>query len=145
MSSPAIRVPPARARSRRARARGAALRNVVAGDPSPTGQGTLKIVRGIEVGHIFQLGQLYSEALKATVLDEAGHSVTPYMGCYGIGVTRIVAAAIEQNHDDHGIIWPEPIAPFQAVLVALNSQKSDRVREVSEQLYGELCACGIEG
>jgi prolyl-tRNA synthetase len=120
------------------------LRNVVAGDPSPTGRGTLKIVRGIEVGHIFQLGQLYSEALKATVLNEAGHSVTPYMGCYGIGVTRIVAAAIEQNHDERGIIWPEPIAPFQAVLVALNSQKSDRVREVSEQLYGELCACGIE-
>jgi prolyl-tRNA synthetase len=120
------------------------LRNVVAGDPSPSGRGTLKIVRGIEVGHIFQLGQLYSEALKATVLDEGGHSVTPYMGCYGIGVTRIVAAAIEQNHDERGIIWPEPIAPFQVVLVALNLQKSDRVREVSEQLYGELCACGIE-
>ena len=120
------------------------LRNVVAGDPSPTGRGTLKIVRGIEVGHIFQLGQLYSEALKATVLDEGGHSVTPYMGCYGIGVTRIVAAAIEQNHDERGIIWPEPIAPFQVVLVALNMQKSDRVREVSERLYGELCACGVE-
>jgi prolyl-tRNA synthetase len=120
------------------------LRNVVAGDPSPTGRGTLKIVRGIEVGHIFQLGQLYSEALKATVLDEGGHSVTPYMGCYGIGVTRIVAAAIEQNHDERGIIWPEPIAPFQVVLVALNLQKSDRVREVSERLYGELCACGVE-
>jgi prolyl-tRNA synthetase len=120
------------------------LRNVVAGDPSPTGKGTLKIVRGIEVGHIFQLGQLYSEALKATVLNEDGDSVTPYMGCYGIGVTRIVAAAIEQNHDERGIIWPEPIAPFQVVLVALNPQKSDRVREVSDRLYGELCASGIE-
>jgi len=120
------------------------LRNVVAGDPSPSGHGTLKIVRGIEVGHIFQLGQLYSEALKATVLNEGGHSVTPYMGCYGIGVTRVVAAAIEQNHDERGIIWPEPIAPFHLVLVALNLQKSDRVREVSDRLYGELCACGIE-
>jgi prolyl-tRNA synthetase len=120
------------------------LRNVVAGDPSPSGHGTLKIVRGIEVGHIFQLGQLYSEALKATVLNEGGHSVTPYMGCYGIGVTRVVAAAIEQNHDERGIIWPEPIAPFHVVLVALNLQKSDRVREVSDRLYGELCACGIE-
>jgi prolyl-tRNA synthetase len=120
------------------------LRNVVAGDPSPSGRGVLKIVRGIEVGHIFQLGQLYSEALKATVLDEGGHNVTPYMGCYGIGVTRVVAAAIEQNHDERGIIWPEPIAPFHVVLVALNLQKSDRVREVSDQLYGELSACGIE-
>jgi prolyl-tRNA synthetase len=120
------------------------LRNVVAGDPSPSGRGTLKIVRGIEVGHIFQLGQLYSKALKATVLDEDGDSVTPYMGCYGIGVTRVVAAAIEQNHDERGIIWPEPIAPFQVVLVALSSQKSDRVREVSDRLYGELCASGIE-
>jgi prolyl-tRNA synthetase len=120
------------------------LRNVVAGDPSPSGRGTLKIVRGIEVGHIFQLGQLYSEALKATVLDEGGNTVTPYMGCYGIGVTRVVAAAIEQNHDERGIIWPEPIAPFQVVLVALGSQKSDRVREVADRLYGELSDCGIE-
>ncbi|HEY4873375.1 MAG TPA: proline--tRNA ligase [Steroidobacteraceae bacterium] len=120
------------------------LRNVVAGDPSPSGRGTLKIVRGIEVGHIFQLGQLYSEALKETVLDEGGNSVTPYMGCYGIGVTRVVAAAIEQNHDERGIIWPEPIAPFQVVLVALGSQKSDRVREVSDRLYDELSNGGIE-
>jgi prolyl-tRNA synthetase len=120
------------------------LRNVVAGDPSPTGQGTLKIVRGIEVGHIFQLGQLYSEALKATVLDESGRSVTPYMGCYGIGVTRVVAAAIEQNHDERGIIWPEPIAPFHVALVAMNPQKSERVREVADKLYGELVECGIE-
>jgi prolyl-tRNA synthetase len=120
------------------------LRNVVTGDPSPTGKGTLRIVRGIEVGHIFQLGQLYSEALKAQVLDESGRSVTPYMGCYGIGVTRVVAAAIEQNHDERGIIWPEPIAPFHVALVALNAHKSQRVREVADRLYGELSECGIE-
>jgi prolyl-tRNA synthetase len=120
------------------------IRNVVAGDPSPSGRGDLKIVRGIEVGHIFKLDQLYSIALKATVLDEAGRSVPPYMGCYGIGVTRVVAAAIEQNHDERGIIWPEPIAPFQVVLVALNPQKSDRVREISERLYAELVADGVE-
>ena len=117
---------------------------MVAGDPSPSGRGDLKIVRGIEVGHIFQLGRLYSEALKATVLDESGNIVTPYMGCYGIGVTRIVAAAIEQNHDERGIIWPEPLAPFDVVLVALNLQKSERVRELSDRLYGELNAAGID-
>ena len=120
------------------------IRNVVAGDPSPSGHGELKIVRGIEVGHIFQLGRLYSEALHATVLDESGNSVTPYMGCYGIGVTRVVAAAIEQNHDERGIIWPEPLAPFDVVLVALNLQKSERVRELSDRLYGELTAAGID-
>jgi prolyl-tRNA synthetase len=123
---------------------GADIRNVVAGDPSPSGCGDLKIVRGIEVGHIFRLDQLYSAALHATVLDEAGRSVTPYMGCYGIGVTRVVAAAIEQNHDERGIIWPEPIAPFQVVLVALNPQRSERVRETSERLYGVLGDEGIE-
>jgi prolyl-tRNA synthetase len=120
------------------------IRNVVAGDPSPSGHGQLKIVRGIEVGHIFQLGRLYSEALHATVLDESGNSVTPYMGCYGIGVTRVVAAAIEQNHDERGIIWPEPLAPFDVVLVALNLQKSERVRELSDRLYAELTAAGID-
>jgi prolyl-tRNA synthetase len=120
------------------------LRNAVEGDPSPTGKGTLKIVRGIEVGHIFQLGNIYSEAMKATVLDESGKSVAPYMGCYGIGVTRIVAAAIEQNHDERGIIWPEPLAPFQVVLVPIGAQKSDRVREVADKLYAELEAAGIE-
>ena len=120
------------------------LRNVVEGDPSPTGNGTLKIVRGIEVGHIFQLGKIYSEAMKATVLDESGKSVTPYMGCYGIGVTRIVAAAIEQNHDERGIIWPEPLAPFHVVLVPIGAQKSERVREVADKLYAELNAAGIE-
>ncbi|MEP7244750.1 MAG: proline--tRNA ligase [Gammaproteobacteria bacterium] len=120
------------------------LRNVVAGDPSPSGKGTLKIVRGIEVGHIFQLGQLYSLAMQAKVLDESGHGVAPYMGCYGIGVTRIVAAAIEQNHDERGIIWPEPLAPFHVVLVPINAQKSLRVRELSDKLYAELTDVGIE-
>jgi len=120
------------------------LRNVVEGDPSPTGKGRLKIARGIEVGHIFQLGRKYSEPMKALVLDEAGRETALYMGCYGIGVTRIVAAAIEQNHDERGIIWPAPIAPFQVVLVALNLQKSARVREVSDRLYAELTAAGIE-
>ena len=122
------------------------LRNVVAGDPSPTGQGArCKIVRGIEVGHIFQLGRKYSAPMNATVLDEAGQGdVTLLMGCYGIGVTRIVAAAIEQNHDERGIIWPEPIAPFHVVLVPLNLHKSPRVRELSRPLYAELTAAGIE-
>jgi prolyl-tRNA synthetase len=120
------------------------IRNVVEGDPSPSGHGRLKIVRGIEVGHIFQLGQKYSEPMKGVVLDESGKEVTLYMGCYGIGVTRIVAAAIEQNHDERGIIWPEPIAPFQVVLVPVGTQKSARVREVADRLYAELTAAGIE-
>jgi prolyl-tRNA synthetase len=120
------------------------LRNVVEGDPSPGGTGTLRIRRGIEVGHIFQLGRKYSEALQATVLDEAGKPVVMYMGCYGIGVTRIVAAAIEQNHDAAGIIWPEPIAPFSVVLVPLNAPKSPKVRELAEQLYASLQAAGID-
>ena len=120
------------------------LRNVVAGDPSPSGKGTLQIARGIEVGHIFQLGDKYSRPMKAFVLDESGQEVTLLMGCYGIGVTRIVAAAIEQNHDERGIIWPAPIAPFQVVLVPLNLQKSARVRELTDQLYAEFTAAGIE-
>ncbi len=120
------------------------LRNVVEGDLSPSGRGRLKIARGIEVGHIFQLGRKYSEPMKAVVLDEAGRETALYMGCYGIGVTRIVAAAIEQNHDERGIIWPDPIAPFQVVLVPLNLQKSARVREVSDRLYAELTTAGIE-
>jgi prolyl-tRNA synthetase len=120
------------------------IRNVVEGDPSPSGHGRLKIARGIEVGHIFQLGQKYSEPMKGVVLDESGKEVTLYMGCYGIGVTRIVAAAIEQNHDERGIIWPEPIAPFQVVLVPIGTQKSARVREVADRLYAELTAAGIE-
>jgi prolyl-tRNA synthetase len=120
------------------------IRNVREGDPSPSGRGRLKIARGIEVGHIFQLGRKYSEPLKATVLDETGKEVTLLMGCYGIGVTRVVAAAIEQNHDERGIIWPQPLAPFQVVLVPLNLQKSARVREVADRLYNELTAAGIE-
>ena len=120
------------------------LRNVIDGDPSPGGNGRLRIRRGIEVGHIFQLGRKYSEALQATVLDEAGKPVVMYMGCYGIGVTRIVAAAIEQNHDAAGIIWPEPIAPFRVVLVPLNAPKSPKVRELADQLYAELQAAGID-
>jgi prolyl-tRNA synthetase len=120
------------------------LRKVVEGDPSPTGRGRLKIARGIEVGHIFQLGCKYSEPMRAVVLDEAGRETPLRMGCYGIGVTRIVAAAIEQNHDERGIIWPDPIAPFQVVLVPLNLQKSDRVRATSDRLYAELTNAGIE-
>ena len=120
------------------------LRNVVEGDPSPSGQGRLKLARGIEVGHIFQLGRTYSDALKAVVLDESGREVTLLMGCYGIGVTRVVAAAIEQNHDERGIIWPEPLAPFQVVLVSLGAQKAPQVREAADRLYEELSAAGIE-
>ena len=120
------------------------IRNVVAGDPSPSGTGHLKIARGIEVGHIFQLGRKYSESMQASVLEESGASVTMFMGCYGIGVTRVVAAAIEQNHDAAGIIWPEPLAPFQLVLVPLNAQRSERVRELAEKLYADLGAAGIE-
>ncbi len=120
------------------------LRNVVEGDPSPDGQGTLLIKRGIEVGHIFQLGTKYSEAMKATVLNEQGREQIMIMGCYGIGVSRVVAAAIEQNNDDKGIIWPEAIAPFQIALVTLNAHKSDKVREVAEQLYAELQSAGYD-
>jgi prolyl-tRNA synthetase len=120
------------------------IRNVVEGDPSPSGHGHLKLARGIEVGHIFQLGTRYTKPMKGVVLDESGQEVTLYMGCYGIGVTRIVAAAIEQNHDERGIIWPEPIAPFQVVLVPMGMQKSARVREVADRLYAELTAAGIE-
>ncbi len=120
------------------------LRNVVSGDQSPDGSGPMEIARGIEVGHVFQLGRKYSEAMGATVLDDSGQDRPMLMGCYGIGVTRFVAAAIEQNHDDRGIVWPEPIAPFQVVLVPINLQKSPRVKEASESLYDELRARGIE-
>jgi prolyl-tRNA synthetase len=120
------------------------LRNVQPGDPSPDGQGTLDIRRGIEVGHIFQLGTQYSEAMSAEVLDENGRSVTLHMGCYGIGVSRIVAAAIEQNHDDRGIIWPEAMAPFQLAIVPLNMQKSEAVAEAAETLHAQCLAEGIE-
>jgi prolyl-tRNA synthetase len=120
------------------------IRNVQEGDPSPTGRGTLKIVRGIEVGHIFQLGQLYSAAMNASVLDEQGKALTMYMGCYGIGVTRVVAAAIEQNHDANGIVWPEAIAPFKVVLVPINYQKSAKVQETADALYRDFNAAGID-
>jgi prolyl-tRNA synthetase len=120
------------------------LRNVVEGDPSPTGRGRLTVTRGIEVGHIFQLGRKYSEAMGATVQDEHGGTIFMPMGCYGIGVTRIVAAAIEQNHDPRGIVWPAPLAPFDVVLVGLNWEKSARVRETAEALYRELGASGVE-
>ena len=120
------------------------IRNVVEGDASPSGKGRLKIARGIEVGQIFQLGQKYSLPMKAQVLDESGKDVTLYMGCYGIGVTRVVAAAIEQNHDEKGIIWPEPLAPFTVVLIPMNMPKAPRVREVADRLYAELTNAGIE-
>jgi prolyl-tRNA synthetase len=120
------------------------LREVVAGDPSPDGNGTLQIKRGIEVGHIFQLGTKYSEAMKASVLDEKGRDVTLHMGCYGIGVSRIVAAAIEQNHDDSGIIWPEAMAPFTLVIVPLNMQKSEAVADCAERLYRQCLEAGID-
>lgn len=120
------------------------IRNVVDGDPSPDGKGTLSIVRGIEVGHIFQLGKKYSAAMDASVLDENGKSVVMTMGCYGIGVTRIVAAAIEQNHDDNGIIWPDNIAPFSVAIAPINFQNSDSVRETAVRIHDELSAAGIE-
>lgn len=119
------------------------LRNVVAGDPSPDGQGKLLVKRGIEVGHIFQLGSKYSEAMQAKVLDQNGKNVPMIMGCYGIGVSRIVAAAIEQNHDDKGIIWPRNMAPFELAIVPLNMQKSEQVAHCAEDLYRRLKEAGV--
>lgn len=120
------------------------LRNVEDGDPSPDGQGVLSIARGIEVGHIFQLGDKYSRAMQATILDEEGKEIVLTMGCYGIGVSRIVAAAIEQNHDDQGIIWPAAIAPVNVALLPMNMHKSQRLREAAVNLYEQLQAAGIE-
>ena len=120
------------------------LRKVVEGDPSPDGIGTLQIKRGIEVGHIFQLGTKYSEAMSARVLDESGRNVTMTMGCYGIGISRIVAAAIEQNHDQSGIIWPASIAPFQLAIIPLNMHKSPEVSRCAEELYQALSNAGVE-
>ncbi|MCK7549953.1 proline--tRNA ligase [Marinobacter goseongensis] len=120
------------------------LRNVVEGDPSPDGKGSLEIRRGIEVGHIFKLGNKYSTAMNATVLDENGKSVILEMGCYGIGVSRIVAAAIEQNHDDKGIIWPDAIAPFEVAIVTLNAHKSPDVAAAGERLYDQLRQAGFD-
>lgn len=120
------------------------LRNVVEGDPSPCGQGTILLKRGIEVGHIFQLGKNYSEKMNCGVLGPDGKNVILEMGCYGIGVSRVVAAAIEQNNDKYGIIWPDAIAPFQVAIVPMNMHKSERVKEAAEKLYAELTAAGIE-
>jgi prolyl-tRNA synthetase len=120
------------------------LRNVVAGDPSPDGKGTLEILRGIEVGHVFALGDLYSKAMGATFLDAGGQSQVVEMGCYGIGITRVVAAAIEQNHDAKGIIWPEPLAPFKVALAAVGYDRSDAVRAAADRLHDELEASGVE-
>ncbi|MFC5078456.1 Proline--tRNA ligase [Vibrio thalassae] len=120
------------------------LRNVVEGDPSPCGQGTLQLKRGIEVGHIFQLGKNYSEKMNCSVLGPDGKNTILEMGCYGIGVSRVVAAAIEQNNDKYGIIWPDAIAPFQVAIVPMNMHKSERVKEAAEKLYAELTAAGIE-
>ncbi len=120
------------------------LRNVVEGDPSPDGKGTLQIKRGIEVGHIFQLGQNTTEALGCKVLGKDGKPLVVTMGCYGIGVTRVVASAIEQNFDDKGIIWPAAIAPFEVAIVPMNAHKSPRTVEAAEALYAELQAGGYD-
>jgi prolyl-tRNA synthetase len=120
------------------------LRSVVDGDPSPDGGGSLKIVRGIEVGHIFQLGDKYSRALSATVLDQNGRESAMLMGCYGIGITRIVAAAIEQNYDENGIIWPEPMSPFDATLLVLNPKKSSEIDTAADQVFDALTARGLD-
>jgi prolyl-tRNA synthetase len=120
------------------------IRNVVEGDPSPDGRGRLRIRRGIEVGHIFQLRTKYSEAMKAVFLDAKGQTQPMEMGCYGIGVTRIAAAAIEQNHDERGIVFPRPIAPFEACLVPIGLHKSAAVREAAEKLYAELRDAGVD-
>ncbi|WP_042302539.1 proline--tRNA ligase [Paraburkholderia kururiensis] len=120
------------------------IRNVKKGDPSPDGKGTIDICRGIEVGHVFQLGTSYSEAMGATFLDETGKPQPMLMGCYGIGVTRILGAAIEQNFDDKGIIWPEAIAPFEVVLCPMGYDRSDAVREHADRLYDQLVAAGID-
>ena len=120
------------------------IRNAVDGDPSPDGTGPLTVRRGIEVGHIFQLGDKYSTSMDAVVLNDGGRAIHLVMGCYGIGVTRVVAAAIEQNHDEKGIVWPVEIAPFHAVLLPMNMHKSVRLREAAEELYANLTAAGIE-
>ena len=120
------------------------IRNAVAGDPSPDGNGTLSIARGIEVGHVFQLGRKYAEAMKLSVLDDSGKAATPAMGCYGIGVSRIVAAAIEQNHDDAGIAWPEAMAPWQAVVCVINPKNDAAVAEAAQALYQDLLKAGVD-
>ena len=120
------------------------IRNVVAGDASPDGNGTLGLARGIEVGHVFALGRKYSEAMDATVLDTNGKAVHPAMGCYGIGVSRIVAAAIEQNHDDNGILWPAAMAPWQVAVCVINPKNDPNVTAAADALYAELNARGLD-
>ena len=120
------------------------LRNVVAGDPSPDGQGHLKIVRGIEVGHVFYLGTKYSESMGATVLDQDGKPRLLEMGCYGIGITRLVGAAIEQHHDERGIIWPRALAPFEVVICPVGYDRHEAVRDAADALYAQLQAAGVE-
>lgn len=118
------------------------MRNVVNGDPSPDGQGTLSIARGIEVGHIFKLGDKYSTSMGAGVLGDDGKNRTLEMGCYGIGITRIVAAAIEQNHDERGIVWPASLAPYDVALIPINMHKSERLRQAAEALYQKMMSAG---
>jgi prolyl-tRNA synthetase len=120
------------------------LRNVVAGDKSPDGKGEITLARGIEVGHIFQLGTKYSASMKAGIINEAGKNQIMIMGCYGIGISRVVAAAIEQNHDARGIIWPAKLAPFQVALLPMNLHKSERLKVATEKLYADLIAAGID-
>jgi prolyl-tRNA synthetase len=120
------------------------IRNVVAGDPSPDGKGDLAIARGIEVGHVFALGTVYSEAMGATFLDAAGQARPMQMGCYGIGITRVVAAAIEQHCDDRGIVWPEPLAPFTVAIAPIGYERSDAVRAAADRLHDELQTAGVE-
>jgi prolyl-tRNA synthetase len=120
------------------------IRSIVAGDPSPDGKGTLSIARGIEVGHVFNLGKKYAEAMKATVLDAEGKAQVMHMGCYGIGVSRIVAAAIEQNFDDNGIVWPEPMAPWRVAVCILNPKNAPEVVAAAEALYDKLRAMGVD-
>ena len=120
------------------------IRDVVEGDPSPDGKGEIMFKRGIEVGHIFQLGDKYSKSMNATVLDASGKAVVMQMGCYGMGVTRLVGAIIEQNHDESGIIWPESIAPFRVIVIPINAHKSEQVRATAESLYAELTDQGVE-
>jgi prolyl-tRNA synthetase len=120
------------------------LRNVLEGDPSPDGQGVLAIERGIEVGHVFYLGTKYSKAMNATFLGEDGKPAPFEMGCYGIGITRLPAAAIEQNHDERGIIWPDALAPFTVVICPINADRSADVKQASEQLYDALLALGVD-
>ncbi|MCK5191182.1 MAG: proline--tRNA ligase, partial [Methylococcales bacterium] len=120
------------------------IRLIVEGDASPDGKGTITLARGIEVGHIFQLGDKYTQSMKATIINEEGKNQTMLMGCYGIGISRVVAAAIEQGHDDKGIIWPDKLAPFQVALCPMNMHKSERLRTAVDELYQQLQDAGIE-